>query len=47
MAASERDIGKLNEGGWMPPLTWRHHLLAAGALCELPRPVGEVVEPTK
>ncbi|MHA6891287.1 hypothetical protein [Ralstonia pseudosolanacearum] len=37
VAASGKDIGKLAEDGWSPPLTWRHDLLAAGILCELHR----------
>lgn len=38
VATSGKDIGKLTDGGgWSPPLTWRHDLLAVGILCELHR----------
>lgn len=37
-AISGKDLGKLTgDGGWLPPLTWRHDILAAGVLCELHR----------
>jgi hypothetical protein len=34
-ANTGKDIGKLIEGKWLPPLTWRHDLLAAGVLIDL------------
>lgn len=36
-AGSGKDIGQLNDDGWMPPATWRHDLIANGVLCELHR----------
>ena len=37
LATTGKDIGKLTEQGWLPPMTWRHDLLAVGILCELHR----------
>ena len=36
-AASGKDLGKMLDGEWLPPLTWRHDLLAAGVLVALHR----------
>lgn len=45
VAVSGKDIGKLTDGGgWSPPSTWRHDLLATGILCELHRQ-GFVIHP--
>ncbi|MGJ7520231.1 hypothetical protein ACSFA0_07010 [Variovorax sp. LT1P1] len=45
VAVSGKDIGKLTHGGgWSPPLTWRHDLLATGIMCELHR-LGFVIHP--
>lgn len=34
-ANTGKDIGKLIDGQWLPPLTWRHDLLATGVLIDL------------
>jgi hypothetical protein len=34
-ANSGKDIGKIISNQWRPPITWRHHLVAHGVLCEL------------
>ncbi|WP_156894947.1 hypothetical protein [Janthinobacterium sp. 1_2014MBL_MicDiv] len=32
-----KDIGRHTADGWLPPASWRHDLIAHGALCELHR----------
>lgn len=34
-ASSGKDVGETHRGLWVPPLTWRHDLLAAGVLVDL------------
>ena len=36
-AGSGKDIGRFTSASWLPPASWRHDLIAHGALCELHR----------